>query len=224
MLTVVGSLISMLFSVPLSHTSTDISKRNPYFPVERRAPLINAIELMSKWKVHRVPVIDADGDLVTLITQSHIVKFVYKYMSKLEHLADRTVERLQLGYPIDVVTVQENESTIKAFEQMQQNGVSAVGVVNDEGKLVGNVSVSDLKAIGYDGKLMSHLFAPVSEFLKLAKPDSLGAITVTPQATFASVVEKLVNNRIHRIFVIDPETEKPLGVISLLEILKCIHI
>src|ERR1700674_1942580 len=31
-------------------------------------------------------------------------------------------------------------------------------------KLVGNVSNSDLKAIGYDAALLSHLFIPITEF------------------------------------------------------------
>lgn len=187
-------------------------------PVDQRAPVTNAIDLMIKWRVHRVPVVDTDGELLTVITQSHIARLIYKWLARFEQLADSTVEQLKLGYG-EVITAQENEQAIAAFRLIHERAVSAVGVVDSEGKLVGNVSASDLKVIGYDGKLLAHLFVPISDFVKITRPEGVSAITVSPSSSFSQVLDKLVSNHIHRVYVVD-EQRKPIGVISLLEILQ----
>jgi len=210
--------ISTKFADAPCGSIVDLSKRNPYLPVDKRAPVKGAIELMIKWRVHRVPVIDSDGELLTLITQSHIARLIYKYLAQFETLADVTVDLLQLGYG-EVITIRDDELAIDAFRRIHARGVSAVGVVDAEGKLVGNVSASDLKVIGYNGRLMSRLFIPANEFIELTRPDGVGAITVTPQTNFSQLLDKLVMNRIHRVYVVD-DNEKPIGVISLLEILQ----
>lgn len=187
-------------------------------PVDQRAPVTSAIELMTRWRVHRVPVVDTDGELLTIVTQSHIARLIYKWLARFEQLADSTVEQRKLGYS-EVATVQQDEPAVNAFRRIHERAVSAVGVVDAEGKLVGNVSASDLKVIGYDGRLLSHLFVPVSEFVKITRPEGVGPITVTPRSTFGQVLDKLVSNRIHRVYVIDDDN-KPVGVVSLLEILQ----
>jgi len=199
----------------------DLSKRNPYLPVDQRAPVTQAIEMMIKWRVHRVPVVDASGELLTIVTQSHVTRLIYKWIARFEQLADSSVEQLKLGYG-DVITVRQDEEAIAAFRSIHEHGVSAVGVVDGDGKLVGNVSASDLKVIGYDGKLFSRLFVPVSDFVKETRPEGVGAICVTPRASFGQVLDKLVSNRVHRVYVVD-ENGKPIGVISLLEILQAFH-
>lgn len=201
----------------------DLSKRNPYNPVDQRAPVTSAIDMMVNWRVHRVPVVDTSGELITIVTQSHVARLIYKWLARFEQLADSTVEQLKLGFA-DVITVREDEEAIAAFRLIHEHGVSAVGVVNAEGRLVGNVSASDLKAIGYDGKLLARLFVPVSEFVKETRPEGVGAITVAPRTSFGQVLDKLVSNHIHRVYVVDEsQGGKPIGVISLLEILKAFH-
>jgi len=216
-----GQIFASKFADQACSSIVGLSKRNPYMPVEQQAPVTSAIELMIKWRVHRVPVVDSDGDLLTVVTQSHVARLIYKWLARYERLADSTVEQLQLGYK-EVFTVKEDESAIDAFRRIYDSAVSAVGVVNEEGKLVGNVSASDLKAIGYDGKLLSRLFVPVREFIKETRPDGISAISVTSRATFSQVLDKLITNHIHRVYVVDGDS-KPIGVISLLEILQAFH-
>jgi CBS domain-containing protein len=51
---------------------------------------------------------------------------------------------LLLGHK-DVITIGVNGRAIDAFKIMTDRGVSAVGVVDEEGKLVGNISVRDIR-------------------------------------------------------------------------------
>ena len=64
-----------------------------------------------------------------------------------------------------VITINQAEKAVEAFKAMHKHGVSAVAVVDDNGLLVGNISNTDLKVIGYDAALLSQLFIPITEFL-----------------------------------------------------------
>lgn len=188
--------------------------------MENTAPVSGAIELMANWKVHRIPVVDQDGELITIVTQSHVTKFVYKYIVSLAPFGDKTVKELQLGLG-EVFSVSSDKQAIDAFKLMVEKGVSAVGVVDAEGRLLGNVSVSDLRVIGFDGKMFSRLFVPITEFLQSIRPTG-GVVTVTTTNTITDILRKLVDNKIHRVYVID-EQSKPIGIISLLDILRALR-
>eukprot|EP01089_Gocevia_fonbrunei_P015671 TRINITY_DN4642_c0_g1_i1.p1 TRINITY_DN4642_c0_g1~~TRINITY_DN4642_c0_g1_i1.p1 ORF type:complete len:332 (+),score=75.39 TRINITY_DN4642_c0_g1_i1:178-1173(+) len=213
------------FTKSLTGNICDLSKRNPWKPVDKKVPISAAVKLMVQWKVHRIPIVDSDGELLTLVTQSQICKFINDHMDAYTSLASKTVGDLNLGLG-NVFTVNVNGRAVDAFKIMHDQGVSAVGVVNDEGELIANISVSDLKLIGYDGKLMNALLFPITEFLKLISPNAafgVGPISVDTSATFKEVVSTLVLARIHRVYVVDKSNNKPIGVISQLEVLKAFH-
>jgi len=201
----------------------DISKRNQYCPVESTAPLRASIELMAKWSVHRVPVVDAGGDLITILTQSRVIKYIHQHMNMFEDIAGRTLESLRMIHE-GVISIPHRSLTIEAFKAIHDKKVSAVAVVDNDGKLVGNVSASDLKVVGYDGALLSRLFYPISQFLKILPHEHKealkieGPVCVKPSATFREVIDKLVNIRIHRLYVVD-DNQIPIGVVSQLEVL-----
>jgi predicted transcriptional regulator len=74
--------------------------------VESSMSLYDCLNLMTKWKVHRVPVVDSMGTLLTSISQSSIVKFLCRIISKFS-VAEKTVEELKLGYKTVVVSHQK---------------------------------------------------------------------------------------------------------------------
>jgi len=200
----------------------DLSGRNPFCPVEGMAPLLSAIHMMAKWRVHRIPVIDSEGELITILTQSHVVKFLYLNMSIFSHLSMGTVENLHMMRS-PVVSISSEQIALEAFITVHEKKVSGVGVVDETGKLVGNISASDLKLIGFDGTHSSRLYYSASQFLKLLakERDALvePPIYVTLQSTFSDVVAKLVNCSVHRVYVVDTAFH-PIAVITPLEVLK----
>lgn len=214
--------VQLLMTEPCSNVS-DASGRDPFLPVESMAPLQAAIMKMVKWKVHRIPVIDSEGELMTLITQSQVLKFLYQNMSKFGDLPYVAVGLLCNMVHSPVITISSDQKVIEAFKTMQAQRISAVAVVDDTGKLVGNISVSDLKLIGYDGTMFSRLHYPVSQFLKLLTTDNNmeAPITVSPESKFREVVSKLVISRIHRVYLTD-EAGAPTGIITQHEVLAAL--
>jgi len=204
----------------------DLSGRDPYLPVEAMAPLLTAITKMVKWRVHRIPVIDSEGELQTVITQSHIVKFLYQNMYMFGTLPIQTVGDLKM-FHAPVITISTEKKGFEAFKTMHDHRVSAVAVVDNDGKLIGNISVSDLKTIGFDGAKLARLYYPVSQFLKLLAKDRSDMvwaeepICVSAQSQFREVVGKLVQSRIHRVYLADA-SGAPTGVITQHEVLAAL--
>jgi len=70
---------------------------------------------------------------------------------------------------------------------------------------------------------LSDLYLSVGEYISRNRAVTPKPITCTFQETYIDVIEKLVKNKVHRIFVVTkhPETnqDKPEGVLSLCDVL-----
>jgi len=213
-----NSVLENHFSDVTCSDVADISKRNPFCPIDTHAPLLLAIELMAKWQVHRIPIFDSAGELITILSQSQIVNYLYSQMYQMGSLKQAKIADLGMQ-KVGVLTAETSARAIDAFQAMHYYKVSALAVVDASGSLIGNISVSDLRAVGFDGKLLQKLYKPLGEFLKDEKLEIREAVSVTPDCCFDEVVDKLVTNQIHRVYVVDA-TNKPIGVVSHLEVLN----
>jgi len=120
---------------------------------------------MVQHKVHRIPIVDNEGNLVSILTQSQLVRELYKNLSKFD-ISFKTVESLRLGYK-EVLSVQAEQKAIDAFDTIHDKRVTGLAVVDSSGKLVGNLSATDVRNIGANIDLISRVFKSVEEFLKL---------------------------------------------------------
>jgi CBS domain-containing protein len=201
---------------------SDKSGRNLYYPVEEYSPLLAAMEIMVEHKSHRLPVVDSTGELITIITQSHLLKLLNQNMTKFE-IFSKKIENLKLGYK-EVLNIQSNELAINAFKKIYENKVMGIAVIdNNTGILIGNISASDLKFIGPDGSFLSRLFLPCIEYLTFIPQKDIipGPFCVLPSATIEEIILKLEITKSHRIYIID-SNQKLIGVITLTDILECI--
>jgi len=127
-------------------------------------------------------------------------------------------------YGENVFSVHEDAMAIDAFRLMVEKEVSAVAIVNTDGKLTGTLSLRDLKAMSVDGRLFWRLYQTVKNYLvKVQRETAPGArprhlITCSPTETIEATINKLTEFHIHRVFIVDA-AHKPVGVISLKDIL-----
>ena len=71
-----------------------------------------------------------------------------------------------------VVTAPWNATALECFKLMRDRNVSALGVVDDAGRLVANLSASDLRRL--DRESFRLLALPVAEFISRRKGDAIG--------------------------------------------------
>jgi len=204
-----------------------IGKRNPFHPLMKGSSLFSAWEALAMTGLHRVPVVDEEGKLVDLITQSMLVDFLWQNIEQIGQKADKEVKDLaNPSHQSQVLTINEGTKAIIAFRQMVREGVSGMAVVDQHGKLVDNISLRDLRGIRPDISVFWHLWSPLSDYKATVReqfPEKTPkeVIYVLPTDTLYTVVEKMATKHIHRVFVVESvESMKPLRVISQVDILR----
>lgn len=107
-----------------------------------------------------------------------------------------------------VITIPSTSSSIEAEATLDRHEITAVGIVDERGALVGVLSRSDLlrAASGEPGETFSVPSVPVTE---LMSPEPATATEDTPLAV---VAKTMLKNRFHRIFI--TRGDEPVGVVS----------
>ncbi len=111
--------------------------------------------------------------------------------------------------------------------------------MNNMGRLVGNISVNDMKLIGFDGHYWNLLGKPLVEYLKelrarpeskirshvfalLQEDDQPPIVVKCKEKDNLAFVIRIINfYRVHRMYIVD-DTMKPVGVISLSDVLRTV--
>jgi CBS domain-containing protein len=158
-----------------------------------------------------------------LVTQSQVLGWLWEQREKEGFPQD--IRRLKLKNwksPVicgtDMLWLVEKETALaEAFHTIKRQRVTGVGVVNEAGELMGNVSASDIKVGVASGKqLLDMLTMSLEQFLTLKgslmididRPLShRQPITATPEDTMEQVLEKLITHRIHRLWIVESDGE-----------------
>jgi len=128
----------------------NLSKRDEYKPVKGDT-IFSSDEVLGRLAsgFHRIPVIDDDKHVINYITQSRVVELIAENLNHFRSRVEKTVEVLNIGLR-NVISINEDNTAIEAFIKMHENKVSGIAVVDTDNKLVGSLSVSDLKYILID--------------------------------------------------------------------------
>ena len=107
--------------------------------------VFEAFELMKSEGVQRLPVLDGDGNLVGIISEKNITSAAAdKEVSIVEFAL--LLSKIKVGDVMtkEVITVSVDDPLEMAARKMSDNDISILPVVDNNGKLVGVVSRSDL--------------------------------------------------------------------------------
>jgi len=200
------------------------SVRNTYWPVPEFANLADVFQILSAHQVHRVPVVSASGVFVSVVSQSAVLRFLWDNISKIS-IADKTLSELGL-VPKPVLAIEERHTALEAFQQIAQHEVSAIAVVDSNGQLVGNISCRDIRCIGHHATLSLRLGSSVAKFREFMQHEYQApktVVTATMSSTLKKVVETLVVEGLHRLWIVDNAVlRKPIAVLSLRDVLLLI--
>mmetsp|Transcript_2306 Transcript_2306/g.6418 ORF Transcript_2306/g.6418 Transcript_2306/m.6418 type:complete len:331 (+) Transcript_2306:104-1096(+) len=200
----------------------DCSGRDPFSPVGLRTSVFSAIQKFVKWKAHRLPIIDPEGELIHLLSQFRVIEYLEEHVGA-SPIASRTVGDLKLGYKDGVYSIKETQTVAEGFQVINEKKVYGIAVLNGEGRIVGNLSASDIRRVVKDGALDFDVLAlSVSSFIKagIQSDDRTieGVVCVQASTTVEEVTMKFVVTKVHRLYVID-ENERLLGIISTIDLL-----
>ena len=107
--------------------------------------VFEAFELMKNEGVQRLPVLDNDGNLVGIISEKNITSAAADREVSIVEFA-LLLSKIKVGDVMtkEVITVSVDDPVELAARKMSDNDISILPVVDNDGKLVGVVSRSDL--------------------------------------------------------------------------------
>jgi len=200
-------------------TVSYLCKRNPFKPIKSDDTIEAACKILSTG-VHRVPVLDANGRVANIVSQSSINHFLMTYAQN-DPFFQKNLSELGVGSS-PVLFVKEDNLAIDTFAKLEQTGRSGIAVVDDEGVLISNTSSSDIKLF-----LKQHesLNQPIIDFLnKIRRMDlktRAPTFTCKLNEPLIQVMGKISATKAHRVFVVD-EHHKPIRVVSITDIIRTI--
>eukprot|EP01129_Flabellula_baltica_P000438 TRINITY_DN10450_c0_g1_i1.p1 TRINITY_DN10450_c0_g1~~TRINITY_DN10450_c0_g1_i1.p1 ORF type:complete len:296 (+),score=72.50 TRINITY_DN10450_c0_g1_i1:769-1656(+) len=174
--------------------------------------------MISLSSIKRLPVVSLSGNMEGMLSQTQIMKFLNSNitMFPVHHMTVGESNIAKRG----VHCIENTELLSNAFSLIKENRLSGLAVINSEGEILGNISGSDIKVVGYDAQLLHKLSKPISYSIGLMQ-DRLNVVTATPDQTIAEICQIFVEKHLHRLYVID-ENQKPIGVISISDIMHII--
>jgi len=180
----------------LRNTSLDQVLKNS-ITIPQTATLLEARSVLLRHKVGRLPVVDAAGRPVGIITEKDLVRAIYEHGAK-------SIEKVRVKDFMSkgLITVKRTDSIYDCAKLMHKNRISSV-LVLDGGRLAGIVTKTDLASV-FLTRAAGPL--PVSDVM------TPKVITVMPADSLLLVESLLVKYRISRIIV--ERDRKPVGIIT----------
>jgi CBS domain-containing protein len=218
--------------VPQRVRVTEVMRRD-VVQVHPDTPLRDLVELLIGQDYRAVPVVDASGRVVGIVTNGDLVERGGLAM-RLELLATVSRETIQQELVVlaaqgsttadvmtrEVVTVPSDLSVLEAARLMARRRLKRLPVVDAEQRLLGMVSRVDLLRTIAEGyplpEQQPHLEHPawlVADVLRRDVP------TVTLQASFPEILDAIVSTRLNRVVVVDDQ-QRVVGLITDAELVR----
>ncbi|XP_042162818.1 5'-AMP-activated protein kinase subunit gamma-3b isoform X2 [Oncorhynchus tshawytscha] len=169
--------------------------------------LFDAIYSLLKYKIHRLPVIDPEsGNVLHILTHKRILKFLHIFgtmIPKPRYLQKR-IEEVDIGTFKQIATVRETDTVYDALAIFVQRRVSALPVVNEEGKIKALYSRFDvIEAISSRACCVD------------------GVLKCYPHETLETIIDRIAKAEVHRLVLVDKD-DVVGGIVSLSDLLQAL--
>lgn len=198
----------------------NFSHSDVFLPMEGETSIWHLIEQFTRG-IHRIAVLDQHGKVVNIVSQSSVVKFLNKHMDKLGAAGLKTLRQINV-IEGPLATISKDTKALAALSSLHKEGrvADALALVDGEGKFCGALSDSDLRGLGYE--MFARLQLPVSEFVAMQSQRlPLAKYCCSDDTTLAAAIKRMAKHGLHRLWIVD-ESQKPLGVVTLLDIMKAL--
>jgi len=201
--------LESFFSQPIG-SILDLHAESPSLDLEKDPTLLDLVKLLGTGQFHRI-LINKDSDPIGILSQMDIIRFICKNL----HLIPeglRFTSVLNLG-KTGVISVKETDEIVDALATVCKYGIYGVAVLNTEGKIVGNFSVSDLR--GCSVETLKHVLKlTLNGFFTKTKTFLTKDLVYAQFDThFEAVMQQMVQKHVHRVYITD-SCQMPVSVFS----------
>lgn len=186
------------------------------------ATVESALKRFARIRYHRMPVMSrSDSDkMLCMVSQASLLAFIHRRMLDVAEdfkgtLASDLIADAGLSL---VVTVTIHGTMLDVFRFLLKTNVNGVAVVDRKGRLINNISISDLKFTEQNHQRTME--STVERFIQL-HPERHVAVYCSPAAPMTEVIKKVVENKVSRVYVCGPDRVIQ-GIITLTDIIDWI--
>jgi len=196
---------------------------DPTVFISEETSLDNAVKEMVFKRFHRILILDSMQRPSNIFSQLEVLKIISILLPSVPK-SKQPIKELTIGKKMPVC-ISEMRLTREGFALAIKQKISAVGVVDESGKLVGSLSITDIRLIGgLEG--LDQLNFPLKKYLERIEvlssertiQHSQYPVVCRDTDTLDSIIEILIGFGIHRIYIVD-DSGKPIGVVSLIDII-----
>ncbi|XP_026315275.1 uncharacterized protein LOC113226757 isoform X1 [Hyposmocoma kahamanoa] len=192
----------------------------PLVSIGPDSSLYDAIRILIMNRIHRLPVIDPDtGNVLYILTHKRILRFLFLYINELpkpKYLQSK-LRDVRIGTLNDIETATEETSIIDALSKFVNRRVSALPLVDAEGRLKDIYAKFDVINLAAE-KTYNNLDVSLKMANEHRNEWFEGVQKCTLDETLFDVMERIVRAEVHRLVVVDEE-DKVIGIISLSDLL-----
>ncbi|CAL8289257.1 unnamed protein product [Lota lota] len=189
--------------------------------VSPKASLFDAIYFLLKYKIHRLPVLDPEsGNILHILTHKRILKFLHIFGQTVPkpQFVHRPIQELGIGTFQNIATIAQTASVYDALAVFVERRVSALPVVDEQGKVVALYSRFDVINLAAQ-KTYNNLHMSMQEAVRRRTCFVEGVITCYGHETLDVIVDRIVEAEVHRLVLVD-RADVVRGIISLSDILQ----
>jgi len=201
--------LDTFFSEPIK-SILDLKSDSPSLELEKDPTLLDLVKLLGGGQFHRI-IITKNGCPTGVLSQMDVIRFLGKNLHLLpENLRQTAISSLTKH---GVVLVKETDQILEALTTLTNNNFYGVAILNNENKIIGNLSVSDLRGISVD-ELKNALKLTVGGFFFKTKTFLIkDLVHANFESTFESVMHQMIQKHVHRVYITD-ENLLPVSVFS----------
>lgn len=228
-----------------------LTPKNPFYKLSEQENLSTAMMILGSG-VHRVAITNVENSRIKgILSQRRMIRYLWenaRQFQNLETLFQRTLTDLNIGV-LDmhtksssrqsrIISIQGDELLIMALYTMHTERISSIAVIDHQGNLLGNISVTDVKHLTRTSQYpllqntCLHFISVIlnKRGLEMGK-DSFPIFHVYPTSSLGRTIAKLVATKAHRLWIVQPSGDTPvdsekdrrsgklIGVVSLTDIL-----
>ncbi|SCW00579.1 LAFE_0C07316g1_1 [Lachancea fermentati] len=203
-----------------------LTPKNQFYKLPETENLSTVMGILGSG-VHRVAITDAEVTQIKgVLSQRRLIKYLWdnaRQFSSLDSLLNSSLKQLGIGVlnthtaPTSrqsrVISIQDDEPLIMALYKMHIERISSIAVVDHQGNLLGNISVTDVRHVTRTSQYpllhntCRHFISVIlnTRGLEMGK-DSFPIFHVYPTSSLARTLAKLVATKAHRLWIVQPET------------------
>ncbi|XP_045784964.1 general transcriptional corepressor trfA-like [Maniola jurtina] len=192
----------------------------PLVSIGPDASLFDAIKMLITNRIHRLPVIDHEtGNVLYILTHKRILRFLFLYINELPKPSylQKKLRDLRIGTLNDIETATEDTSIIEALRKFVNRRVSALPLIDSEGRLKDIYAKFDVINLAAE-KTYNNLDVSLKKANEHRNEWFEGVQKCNLDETLYEVMERIVRAEVHRLVVVDEE-DKVIGIISLSDLL-----